>query len=489
MHGNVLPTQTYDGVPDVGGLARCATLIRRWRKENPDHLLIDVGDLYQGTHLSRSSSGRLMIDLLNTMRYDAWVLGNHEFDWGIDVVEDAVRRSAPPVLTANIELAGKPAGSQADTGEPLSKIAPSMIREIAGFKIGLIGITTPGLSYWLPPDLTRGIEALDPAPITSAAADELRAHGADAVIVAGHMGSKYGNDDFANRVDDVLTTSVGKIDAYIAGHTHRDHPSMRIQRALYTQAGYFGIYLGRLDLTFDRETRKLVDRRAFTVLMDERFDLDPLVIERAQSDIEISERELQRPVGTLSDPLRAEASPGTPSEISMLIGAAIKAAVVKAGSPVDAVIHGQFLDDDVPAGPKSLSDVWKIIPYENRVISASLNAAELAIVLEEMFATRYSRRNLMGLQVVTHQEGETWKVRSINAADGKPLAPERRVRIAFNSFDARSGGQRFMKLREILATAACETRLEPVETRAALADYLADRPETGLDHIRQAFGA
>ena len=134
----------------------------------------------------------------------------------------------------------------------LAKIAPWTIREIAGFKIGIAGLITPGLSYWLPPELTRGIRALDPAPVARAAAEAMRAEGADAVIVAGHMGTKFGKDDFANRVDDVLKQSVGKIDVYIAGHTHRDIGSYRSQRALYTQAGYFGIYLGRVDLTFDR---------------------------------------------------------------------------------------------------------------------------------------------------------------------------------------------------------------------------------------------
>jgi 2',3'-cyclic-nucleotide 2'-phosphodiesterase (5'-nucleotidase family) len=477
LHGNVLPTHTYEGVPDVGGLARCATQIRRWRAENPNSLLIDVGDIYQGTHLSRQNEGRLMIDLMNRLRYDAWVLGNHEFDWGIGVVEDIVDRSACPVLTANIELAGKRSGTQGDDGHPFAKIAPSMIREVAGFKIGIAGIITPGLSYWLPEDLTKGIKALDPAPITAAAAKRMREEGADAVIVAGHMGSKFGKDDFANRVDDVLTQSVGTVDAFIAGHTHRDLPSMRIQRALYTQAGYFGIYLGRVDLTFDRETRKLVDRRAFTILMDDRFDLDPLVLERAKDEIEISEKTLAKPVGILSQPIGTTTSPGKPSSMSMLIGAAIVHSLAKQGTKVDAVVHGQFLDDEIAAGELTLADVWKIVPYENRVVTASLDTEQLKVVLEEMFATSHSKRNVMGLGTAIRKTGGRTMVEAFSNPDGSPVEPKSKMRIAFNSFDARSGGQRFMKLRQILAEPESETRLEPVETRAALADYFADHKE------------
>ena len=82
LHGHILPTSDYDGNPDRGGLARCATQIRRWRRQNPNSILIDVGDVYQGTDVSLRNKGALMIDLLNHLEYDAWVVGNHEFDWG-----------------------------------------------------------------------------------------------------------------------------------------------------------------------------------------------------------------------------------------------------------------------------------------------------------------------------------------------------------------------------------------------------------------------
>src|SRR6266404_2910095 len=82
LHGHILPTSDYDGNPDRGGLARCATQIRRWQRENPNSILIDVGDVYQGTDVSLRNKGALMIDLLNHLGYDAWVVGNHEFDWG-----------------------------------------------------------------------------------------------------------------------------------------------------------------------------------------------------------------------------------------------------------------------------------------------------------------------------------------------------------------------------------------------------------------------
>src|SRR5438552_13085007 len=101
LHGHILPTSDYDGNPDRGGLARCVTQIRRWRRQNPNSILIDVGDVYQGTEVGLRSKGELMIDLFNYWKYEAWIIGNHEFDWGIEPFSRAVARSTMPVLAAN----------------------------------------------------------------------------------------------------------------------------------------------------------------------------------------------------------------------------------------------------------------------------------------------------------------------------------------------------------------------------------------------------
>src|SRR5204862_923409 len=110
LHGHILPTADYNGNPDYGGLARCVAQIRRWRRQNANSILIDVGDVYQGTDVSLRNKGELMIDLFNHLRYDAWIVGNHEFDWGIETFLNALQRSAMPVLAANTLLNGKPAG-------------------------------------------------------------------------------------------------------------------------------------------------------------------------------------------------------------------------------------------------------------------------------------------------------------------------------------------------------------------------------------------
>src|SRR5438046_4339523 len=122
LHGHILPTADYNGTPDYGGLARCAAQIRRWRRQTSNSILIDVGDVYQGTEVSLRNKGELMIDLFNHLGYDAWVIGNHEFDWGIEPFHQALQRSTMPLLAANTMLAENRAGEFADPTHSLAKI-------------------------------------------------------------------------------------------------------------------------------------------------------------------------------------------------------------------------------------------------------------------------------------------------------------------------------------------------------------------------------
>src|SRR5438477_10658778 len=135
LHGHILPTSDYDGTPDVGGLARCVSQIRRWRRKNPNTILIDAGDVYQGTDIGLRTKGRLMIDLFNHLRYDAWVIGNHEFDWGIDPFVDAVQKSSMPVLAANVSIEGRQAAKFIDAKHPFGRIQPYLMKEISGIRV------------------------------------------------------------------------------------------------------------------------------------------------------------------------------------------------------------------------------------------------------------------------------------------------------------------------------------------------------------------
>ncbi|PYL94644.1 MAG: hypothetical protein DMF18_10040, partial [Verrucomicrobia bacterium] len=283
LHGHILPTADYNGNPDYGGLARCAAQIRRWRRQNSNSLLIDVGDVYQGTDVSLRNKGELMIDLFNQLKYDAWIVGNHEFDWGIETFINALQRSAMPVLASNTVLDGKPAGASSDLQHPFAKIQPLIMKEIAGIKLAIIGVTTPGMPFWLHPEFTRGIDFQNPVEPVRRAVARAKSEGADAIVLSGHMGLKMrsGGDDFANTVM-ALTSEFPEMAVFIAGHTHQDVPSRLTNGVLFTQADHFGIHVGRVDLLFDRNSKKLLHRKAVSELMDRRFAFDHAIVSRAK---------------------------------------------------------------------------------------------------------------------------------------------------------------------------------------------------------------
>src|SRR5881628_1796577 len=375
LHGHILPTADYNGNPDYGGLARCAAQIRRWRRQNSNSILIDVGDVYQGTEVSLRNKGKLMIDLFNHLKYDAWIVGNHEFDWGIETFIDALQRSTMPVLAANTLLNGKPAGASSESEHSFAKIQPLIIKEIAGIKLAVIGVTTPGMPFWLGPEFTRGIEFQNPVEPVRRAMAKAKHEGADAIVLSGHMGLKMrtGGDDFANTVM-ALTSEFPETAVFIAGHTHQIIPSRITNGVLFTQADHFGIHVGRVDLLFDRNSKKLLHREAVCEFMDNRFSLDPAVISRAKSQLAESDAALAQPIGELAETFRARSRPGEPSDVEILIGAAIVEALRECSVAVDGVMHGVFDEKrDFAAGPKTVNDIWNILPYENYIVTAELS--------------------------------------------------------------------------------------------------------------------
>ena len=504
LHGHIRPTATYGGIENVGGLARCASQIRRWRTENPNSLLLDIGDVYQGTPVGWATRGRIMIDLFNQLKYDGWVMGNHEFDWGPEVVVDAVSRSEMPIITGNLVLDGKPAGAFDDATHPLAKIVPHMVKNVGGFRIGVLGLITPGLPYWLRPEMLNGFEVVDPVKIMADSMKFLREEAkVDAIVACGHMGWRD-EDDFANRVLSLLESEDGP-DIYIGGHTHRDHSSRYVGKTLYTQADYFGIHCGRVDLSFDLESRKLVERRAFTVLMDDRITEDPLVLEVAAKDLDVAKDYMAEEIGELQVDLSDERPrDGSGSAVQKLIAASIMHAARSHDLKPDGVFHGTFGSGTLKAGPKTHADAWGILPYDNRLVALYLTRAELLAVLNESLGGS-SDRALFGFKVdLVKSEAPRYETRGsrfvralTSLRDPAPKPLDHRYCILFNSYDVQSGGRRLMRLRALAQQAECKATLIPPSGREALIDFFADRgvvkvadllpvqPEPESDPLRQ----
>jgi len=489
LHGHILPAKTYEGVENVGGMARCVTQIRKWQAEQPNSILIDVGDVYQGTPESRASDGQIMINLFNKLKYDAWVIGNHEFDWGFGTVVKSVQASTMPVLASNAKVGGKWT-NKLESSHPMSKVAPYLIKEVAGFKIGIVGTVTPGLPAWLNKGLLSDFMAADPLKSVQFAIKKLQTEKVDAIILACHFGLKglFGGkpapDDFANRVQE-LTQACREIDVVVAGHTHKDIGHAMVNGIPYTQASYYGIHTGRVDLTFDVATRKLISKEVSTKLMDASVAEDPMVLSSCAMELADAKALMEREIGEFTAPLPHKGNPGEPPAALLFITRAIRQALESRGEKVDGVLHGLFVEDrDLAAGQQTIGDMWEVIPYENRLATAEFTGAELGPIMEEMYSAKYSTHQLDGFRVTTEGPKTKIKVTGIFTPDGAPVDPANKYRIALNAYDAQSGGQRYGRLNESCYQPGANLKLHSSESRDALIDFLTEKKKLGPEDLK-----
>jgi 2',3'-cyclic-nucleotide 2'-phosphodiesterase/3'-nucleotidase len=481
LHGHILPTVDYDDHPDLGGLARCATQIRQWQRANPNSVLIDIGDVYQGTEIGLHAQGTTMIRCLNALNYDAWVIGNHEFDWGMEPFAECVKLSNMPVLSANAMIHGKPVGKLDSSTGSLSKLRPWLLKEVAGFRLLFIGLTTPALSTWLPPENLAGFESLDPIESLRGILHEAKSLKPDAIVLTGHMGL-IRQDNYANPVG-TLTREFPELVVFIGGHTHQNHSSEIVNNVLYTQADHYGIYAGKVDLTFDPVTRKLLKREAITVPMDHTIALDPLVLSMTRSELDAADQTLARAIGELTEPFGVTSSFGKPSDTERLIGSAIMAALHKQGCEIDAVVHGLF-DDKHPllAGTKTVADAWDVLPYENQIVTIDVSRDDLLAIARDVSMGR-DFRNIMGMRVVGVFDANQFSVTDLQSSDGTPLPAKPTYRIALNSYDSQSAGQRFPMVARLVSRPSSNRILHPIQVRDAFIDFLVTRQKVGKSSL------
>jgi 5'-nucleotidase len=239
----------------MGGIARRATLVKSIRAENPNVLLLDAGDVFQGTPYFNYYKGELDFEIMSKMGYDAMTMGNHEFDNGVQGFLDSVDKAQFPVVVSNYNF-----GS---TGLR-DVVQEHMIKDVDGIKVGIFGL---GISFegLIAPNMHQGVSYIDPLRIAQFQADRLRyLYKCDYVICLSHLGYNYQNSD---RVSDrVIAERTTGIDLIIGGHTHTflEAPE-RVQKSdgsvtMISQVGFAGIMLGRIDVEFNRRNEVI---RAF----------------------------------------------------------------------------------------------------------------------------------------------------------------------------------------------------------------------------------
>lgn len=194
-----------------GGFEARAAIIDSLRALNPNTLLLDAGDMWQGTPYFNMFKGRLEVEAYNLMRYDAATLGNHEFDYGIDTLAARIEEMNFPILCCNYNFTNTPLAN---------KIKPYIIKEYNNIKIGIIGVSVNPEGLILQSNI-EGIQYEDPIECVNHYANILRNElNCDYIIVLSHLGL---HDDtiFNNASDSTLITNSNNIDLVLGGHTHQ----------------------------------------------------------------------------------------------------------------------------------------------------------------------------------------------------------------------------------------------------------------------------
>lgn len=464
LHGNLFPYDYYTAQPAERGLAKIATLIQAARALNPNNLLIDCGDTIQGTPFEavyqeyvQTGKGETppphdpMMLAMNAIGYDAMVVGNHEFNFGLKNLAKAREEAAFPWVTSNVISSNVITSNAVGGAKPF---APYLLKTIAGVKIAVIGVTTPLIPDWEAEEHYRGYRFEPGVDAVRRTAAQLREHERpDIVIVAAHAG--LDGDARENMVRQIAIEVPG-IDAIVFGHSHQQLASLQIGDVLLMQPKNWGISLGEMDFVLEpRETSgwRIVSKssRLIPVTRDTAADASILAIGRPYH--ELAERYLNTAI--------AEASVSLDSRLARVEDSALIDAIQEVQlfySKADVSFASSFNSRvNVPRGPVTIRQIAALYVYENQLYTIEgdgrmvREALENSALYYNTCASDCSQGPLINPRVIGYNydmaQGVDYEIDLREPAGhrirnlrwhGKPLDDNQPLRIAVNNY--RAGG-------------------------------------------------
>ncbi len=514
IHGNIDPQEQKVGTETLrsgGMLALSGYLAPLRRKYGQRLLLLDGGDIYQGTLTSNLSEGAALIAAMNHLGYDAAAVGNHEFDFGagvakkpqkpgqeapvehrLDVIKARLAEAKVPFLAINIyeKATHKPARWK--------NLLGSTLIDKGGIKVGLIGASTPDTPRVTRPQNVVTLDFLPPAPLIISAARDLRARGAELVVVAAHIGGKCHSTKDPDNITScemdgevfqlLEQMPVGTVDVFVAGHTHQ-YLRHWVRGAALIEASARARALAWVDACV--KPGGGIDKAASTLhepvelclttyadgsckpkkdgagpLKTAQFlgadvvpsaDLDKLLHPYAEKARAMAQRSLGV---RLEKPLVRETSDGK-TPLGNVVCDAMRHVT---GAPM-AIQNLGGVRADLPAGELTFQSVFEALPFDNRVAVMKLSGAEVHAFVMLLVERRAGATPLLsGLRLTG-----TGKDAKLELADGKPLDPAARYDVATNDFLALGGEDLFRVLKDVKPE---HVNVMDLDLREALVAYL-----------------
>lgn len=408
-HGYLEPRE--DGVYTNGGAAGLMALLRQqgYDPAGEDHLLLSGGDMWTGPAISSWFEGAPTVEVFNAMGYDAAALGNHDFDFGPEVLTARAAEADFPFLSANL--------TRIETGQPPAYTRPYVVKEVAGLRVGIVGLSLETTPQIVLPSNVEGLAFGDYGAALHSAVPEARADGADIVIVIAHVCG-----------DDLLSLTPVAAELGVAllagGHCHRLRVTER-SGVMVVEAGAHMAYTVRVDLEVDPATGEVIGSQGQALWNRYRTAEGPPV----PPDPEIA---------ALVDRWTAQ--------VEQALGEVI--GYTAEGVPVGWEMYNLVTDswlwyypqadlaisnlggfrEDLPAGEITLADVVAALPFENTLIDVTLTGEQ---VLENL---RCCGGAVAGMTV--SGSGDDL---AVTLADGSPLDPGAIYHVLVNSYIYQGG--------------------------------------------------
>ena len=414
FHGFAEPYQPFGSKEYLGGISSLALRANQLRREKPT-LLLAAGDMIQGNNWANLFQGESVIELMNLMRFDAMVVGNHEFDFGQEVLKRRISEASFPILGANVK--------------GMEGLKPYVIKELGGMKVAVIGVVTEDTPVSTSPKNVTGLEFLSPFVTTEQHIRELK-DSVDLILVLSHIGFS---------VDRNLAEGVKGIDVIVGGHSHtKVLKPVRIGRTLIVQAWEHGKALGVLDLTV--QDGKLIKWDGHLEDMrPKQGEEDP----RVQSLVEKYSRKVNSVMDVSIGETEVELDGENVRRRETNLGDFVADILREVSGADAAIINGGGIRTSLKQGEIKIKDIYSILPFDNYVVSFKLTGKQIRQALEH------------GLSGIEEGEGRFPQVSGLtvtysrSAPNGlriqailikeKPIDPNREYQVATNDFMAAGG--------------------------------------------------
>jgi 2',3'-cyclic-nucleotide 2'-phosphodiesterase (5'-nucleotidase family) len=459
IHGNIeVGKDKKRNNQEQGGLETLGGIVNDFRSVNPEHtVVVDGGDAWQGTLISNMFNGKSVMEGMAEVNYDAAAIGNHEFDFGRDVLIDNIKNAEFPILGANI--------IDDKTGKRVDWTQPYTIVEKGGLKIGIIGFATPQTKTTTKSTNIEGLTFANPLPYAKELSAELRAKGADIVIVTSHLPGDQIQE--SNKIMDELAdlangTGNGTLDAIVGGHSHKRVVGM-VNGIPVIEAQNWLLAVGHIQLFVDKDSKKVVSSSAslletYTNLTTSDKEVHSIVDSYHQK---VAEKEKQV-IATNGEALtrkgyRFDIDGGVERDGITPLGAMITDAMRTNENADIAFTNIGGIRADVDAGEMTFGEMFAVLPFGNTDTVGTMTAKQIKTAFEVL--DKYSNLPALqfsGLKVEwdnTRPAGD--KFTKITLTDGTPVYVDgkynesRTFKAVTNDFMATGKGDGFAVFGEV----------------------------------------